>query len=93
MAEGAQQQQQQQQHLLPGVGPAPRGVKREPELEQPMPGGGGDGAAESGQSKRLRTEAEADGGGMQPCLKPLRAELEGSASYGLLQLSTTMANV
>ncbi|XP_054843875.1 RNA binding protein fox-1 homolog 2 isoform X4 [Eublepharis macularius] len=57
MAEGVQQQQQQ---LLPGGGPAPRGLKREPELEQPMPGGDG---AESGQSKRLRTEAEADGGG------------------------------
>ncbi|XP_060632949.2 RNA binding protein fox-1 homolog 2 isoform X3 [Anolis sagrei] len=39
---------------------APRGLKREPELEQPMPGGEG---AEGGQSKRLRTEAEPDGGG------------------------------
>lgn len=59
MAEGIQHQQ-----LVPGgFGiPAPRGVKRESELEQPMPGGDG---AESGQSKRLRTEAEADGGGMQ----------------------------
>ncbi|XP_074924666.1 RNA binding protein fox-1 homolog 2 isoform X8 [Chelonoidis abingdonii] len=55
MAEGTQQQQQ----LLPGGG-APRGVKREPELEQPMPGGDG---AETGHSKRLRTEAEAGGGG------------------------------
>ncbi|XP_038262321.1 RNA binding protein fox-1 homolog 2 isoform X10 [Dermochelys coriacea] len=63
MAEGiqAQQQQQQQQQLLPGGG-VPRGVKREPELEQPMPGGDG---AETGPSKRLRTEAEAGGGGMQ----------------------------
>ncbi|XP_030401238.1 RNA binding protein fox-1 homolog 2 isoform X7 [Gopherus evgoodei] len=59
MAEGTQPQQQQQ--LLPGGG-APRGVKREPELEQPMPGGDG---AETGHSKRLRTEAEAGGGGMQ----------------------------
>ncbi|XP_066490248.1 RNA binding protein fox-1 homolog 2 isoform X6 [Tiliqua scincoides] len=62
MAEGIPQQQQ----LLPGgVGPAPRGLKREPELEQPMPGGGGggDGGAESGQNKRLRTEPEAGGGG------------------------------
>ncbi|XP_037736573.1 RNA binding protein fox-1 homolog 2 isoform X5 [Chelonia mydas] len=57
MAEGTQAQQQQQ--LLPGGG-APRGVKREPELEQPMPGGDG---AETGLSKRLRTEAEAGGGG------------------------------
>ncbi|XP_065420185.1 RNA binding protein fox-1 homolog 2 isoform X19 [Chrysemys picta bellii] len=55
MAEGTQPQQQ----LLPGGG-APRGVKREPELEQPMPGGDG---AETGYSKRLRTEAEAGGGG------------------------------
>ncbi|XP_073181147.1 RNA binding protein fox-1 homolog 2 isoform X7 [Lepidochelys kempii] len=58
MAEGTQAQQQQ---LLPGGG-APRGVKREPELEQPMPGGDG---AETGLCKRLRTEAEAGGGGMQ----------------------------
>ncbi|XP_074864486.1 RNA binding protein fox-1 homolog 2 isoform X14 [Carettochelys insculpta] len=57
MAEGTQPQQQ----LLPGGG-APRGVKREPELEQPMSGGDG---AESGHSKRLRTEAEAGAGGMQ----------------------------
>ncbi|XP_061227768.1 RNA binding protein fox-1 homolog 2 isoform X20 [Neopsephotus bourkii] len=68
MAEGGQppQQQQQQQpqpQLLAGGGAgAARGVKREPELEQPMPGGDG---AEGGHSKRLRTEAEADGGGMQ----------------------------
>ncbi|XP_071658424.1 RNA binding protein fox-1 homolog 2 isoform X21 [Patagioenas fasciata] len=67
MAEGGQppQQQQPQPQLLTaggGGGGAARGVKREPELEQPMPGGDG---AESGHSKRLRTEAEADGGGMQ----------------------------
>ncbi|XP_067165288.1 RNA binding protein fox-1 homolog 2 isoform X3 [Apteryx mantelli] len=69
MAEGGQppQQQQQQQppqqpQLLAGGGGAARGVKREPELEQPMPGGDD---AEGGHSKRLRTEAEADGGGMQ----------------------------
>ncbi|KAL8185450.1 UNVERIFIED_CONTAM: hypothetical protein K2H54_051973 [Gekko kuhli] len=66
MAEGIQQQQQQQ--LLPGGRLAPRGVKREPELEQPMPGGDG---AESGQSKRLRAEAEAaEGGGMQGNQEP-----------------------
>ncbi|XP_065487290.1 RNA binding protein fox-1 homolog 2 isoform X6 [Caloenas nicobarica] len=68
MAEGGQPPQQQQQpqpQLLAaggGGGGAARGVKREPELEQPMPGGDG---AEGGHSKRLRTEAEADGGGMQ----------------------------
>ncbi|KAM6291783.1 RNA binding protein fox-1 homolog 2 isoform 10-T10 [Porphyrio hochstetteri] len=67
MAEGGQPPQQQQQQPQPqllagGGGGAARGVKREPELEQPMPGGDG---AEGGHSKRLRTEAEADGGGMQ----------------------------
>ncbi|XP_031455945.1 RNA binding protein fox-1 homolog 2 isoform X6 [Phasianus colchicus] len=69
MAEGGQppQQQQPQPQLLTGgggggSGGAARGVKREPELEQPMPGGDG---AEGGHSKRLRTEAEAEGGGMQ----------------------------
>uniref|UniRef100_A0A8C8AZI3 RNA binding protein fox-1 homolog 2 n=1 Tax=Otus sunia TaxID=257818 RepID=A0A8C8AZI3_9STRI len=68
MAEGGQppQQQQPQPQLLAGGGGggggAARGVKRESELEQPMPGGDG---AEGGHSKRLRTEAEADGGGMQ----------------------------
>ncbi|KAM6437335.1 RNA binding protein fox-1 homolog 2 isoform 8-T8 [Liasis olivaceus] len=68
MAEGIQHQQ-----LVPGVGvAAPRGVKRESELEQPMPGGDG---AESGQSKRLRTEAEADGGGMQN--EPLTSSYHG----------------
>lgn len=70
MAEGIQHQQ-----LVPGVGvPAPRGVKRESELEQPMPGGDG---AESGQSKRLRTEAEADGGGMQVSIGGGAATLDG----------------
>ncbi|XP_054024036.1 RNA binding protein fox-1 homolog 2 isoform X4 [Dryobates pubescens] len=66
MAEGGQPPQQQQQPqpqlLAAGGGGAARGVKREPELEQPMPGGD---SAEGGHSKRLRTEAEADGGGMQ----------------------------
>ncbi|XP_032300890.1 RNA binding protein fox-1 homolog 2 isoform X6 [Coturnix japonica] len=66
MAEGGQPPQQQQQPqpqlLTGGGGGAARGVKREPELEQPMPGGDG---AEGGHSKRLRTEAEAEGGGMQ----------------------------
>ncbi|XP_057243361.1 RNA binding protein fox-1 homolog 2 isoform X10 [Malurus melanocephalus] len=66
MAEGGQPPQQQQQpqpQLLAGGGAgSARGVKRESELEQPMPGPDG---AEGGHSKRLRTEAEADGGGMQ----------------------------
>ncbi|XP_033018464.1 RNA binding protein fox-1 homolog 2 isoform X7 [Lacerta agilis] len=67
MADGGAQHQQ----LVPGV-PAPRGIKREPELEQPMPGGD---VADSGLSKRLRTEAEADGGGMQN--EPLTASYHG----------------
>ncbi|XP_068521230.1 RNA binding protein fox-1 homolog 2 isoform X7 [Anas acuta] len=61
MAEGSQPPQQQQQQQQPQL-LAARGVKREPEPEQPMPGGDG---AEGGHSKRLRTEAEAEGGGMQ----------------------------
>ncbi|XP_055252643.1 RNA binding protein fox-1 homolog 2 isoform X14 [Moschus berezovskii] len=61
MAEGAQPQQPPQL----GPGAAARGMKRESELELPVPGGGGDGA-EPGLSKRPRTEeAAADGGGMQ----------------------------
>ncbi|XP_062444755.1 RNA binding protein fox-1 homolog 2 isoform X4 [Rhea pennata] len=78
MAEGGQPPQQQQQQQQPqllaggGGGGAARGVKREPELEQPMPGGDG---AEGGHSKRLRTEAEADGGGMQS--EPLTSGYHG----------------
>lgn len=84
MAEGGQppQQQQAQPQLLAGGGGggAARGVKREPELEQPMPGGDG---AEGGHSKRLRTEAEADGGGMQV------AGRAGPGRAGPLRLSRT----
>ncbi|XP_070363060.1 RNA binding protein fox-1 homolog 2 isoform X15 [Equus asinus] len=59
MAEGAQPQQPPQL----GPGAAARGMKRESELELPVPGAGGDGA-EPGLSKRPRTEeAAADGGG------------------------------
>ncbi|XP_043419572.1 RNA binding protein fox-1 homolog 2 isoform X13 [Prionailurus bengalensis] len=59
MAEGVQPQQPPQL----GPGAAARGMKRESELELPVPGGGGDGA-EPGLSKRPRTEeAAADGGG------------------------------
>ncbi|XP_054430517.1 RNA binding protein fox-1 homolog 2 isoform X8 [Pteronotus mesoamericanus] len=64
MAEGAQPQQP----LQLGPGAAARGMKRESELELPVPGGGGDGV-EPGLSKRPRTEeaaaADDDGGGMQ----------------------------
>ncbi|XP_021114722.1 RNA binding protein fox-1 homolog 2 isoform X16 [Heterocephalus glaber] len=59
MAEGAQPQQSPQL----GPGAAARGMKRESELELPVPGAGGDGA-EAGLNKRPRTEeATADGGG------------------------------
>ncbi|XP_075863135.1 RNA binding protein fox-1 homolog 2 isoform X10 [Microcebus murinus] len=59
MAEGAQPQQSPQL----GPGAAARGMKRESELELPVPGAGGD-EAEPGLSKRPRTEeAAADGGG------------------------------
>ncbi|XP_074246959.1 RNA binding protein fox-1 homolog 2 isoform X9 [Saimiri boliviensis] len=59
MAEGAQPQQPPQL----GPGAAARGMKRESELELPVPGAGGDGA-EPGLTKRPRTEeAAADGGG------------------------------
>ncbi|XP_009215454.2 RNA binding protein fox-1 homolog 2 isoform X4 [Macaca thibetana thibetana] len=59
MAEGAQPQQPPQL----GPGAAARGMKRESELELPVPGAGGDGA-DPGLSKRPRTEeAAADGGG------------------------------
>ncbi|XP_078195605.1 RNA binding protein fox-1 homolog 2 isoform X13 [Callithrix jacchus] len=62
MAEGAQPQQPPQL----GPGGAARGMKRESELELPVPGAGGDGA-EPGLSKRPRTEEAATdgGGGMQ----------------------------
>ncbi|XP_060046072.1 RNA binding protein fox-1 homolog 2 isoform X29 [Erinaceus europaeus] len=66
MAEGAQPQQPPQL----GPGAAARGMKRESELELPVPGGEGDGA-EPGLSKRPRTEeAAADGGGMQGNQEP-----------------------
>ncbi|XP_071465628.1 RNA binding protein fox-1 homolog 2 isoform X10 [Marmota flaviventris] len=66
MAEGSQPQQPPQL----GPGAAARGMKRESELELPVPGAGGDGA-EPGLSKRPRTEeAAADGGGMQGNQEP-----------------------
>lgn len=88
MAEGAQPQQPPQL----GPGAAARGMKRESELELPVPGAGGDGA-EPGLSKRPRTEeAAADGGGgMQvtardgrrwPRGRPGAPGLEGRASRG-----------
>ncbi|XP_029424185.1 RNA binding protein fox-1 homolog 2 isoform X14 [Nannospalax galili] len=62
MAEGGQPQQPPPQL---GPGAAARGMKRESELELPVPAAGGDGG-DPGLSKRPRTEeAAADGGGMQ----------------------------
>lgn len=58
MAEGGQPQQQPSQL---GPGAAARGMKRESELELPVPGAGADGP-EPGLSKRPRTEEAADGG-------------------------------
>ncbi|XP_062839057.1 RNA binding protein fox-1 homolog 2 isoform X2 [Anolis carolinensis] len=60
MAEGIPHQQLVLGGVPSSSSAAPRGLKREPELEQPMPGGEG---AEGGQNKRLRTETEPDGGG------------------------------
>ncbi|XP_057342388.1 RNA binding protein fox-1 homolog 2 isoform X11 [Manis pentadactyla] len=72
MAEGAQPQQSPQL----GPGAAARGMKRESELELPVPGGGGDGA-EPGLSKRPRTEEAADGGGGGMQNEPLTSGYHG----------------
>uniref|UniRef100_A0A8I6A065 RNA binding protein fox-1 homolog 2 n=1 Tax=Rattus norvegicus TaxID=10116 RepID=A0A8I6A065_RAT len=58
MAEGGQAQQQPPQL---GPGAAARGMKRESEVELPVPGAGADGP-EPGLSKRPRTEEAADEG-------------------------------
>ncbi|XP_035296624.1 RNA binding protein fox-1 homolog 2 isoform X13 [Cricetulus griseus] len=64
MAEGGQQQPPQL-----GPGAAARGMKRESELELPVPGAGADGP-EPGLSKRPRTEEAADGGMQNEPLTP-----------------------
>ncbi|XP_051015839.1 RNA binding protein fox-1 homolog 2 isoform X24 [Acomys russatus] len=66
MAEGGQPQQQPPQL---GPGAAARGMKRESELELPVPGAGADGP-EPGLSKRPRTEEVADGGMQNEPLTP-----------------------
>ncbi|XP_060245139.1 RNA binding protein fox-1 homolog 2 isoform X17 [Meriones unguiculatus] len=66
MAEGGQPQQQPPQL---GPGAAARGMKRESELELPVPGAGADGP-EPGLSKRPRTEEAADGGMQNEPLTP-----------------------
>lgn len=80
MAEGAQPQQP----LQLGPGAAARGMKRESELELPVPGAGGDGA-EPGLSKRPRTEeaaADDDGGGMQVTARDGHPVTAGGAARG-----------
>eukprot|EP00072_Mus_musculus_P046337 XP_006521634.1 PREDICTED: RNA binding protein fox-1 homolog 2 isoform X9 [Mus musculus] len=66
MAEGGQAQQQPPQL---GPGAAARGMKRESEVELPVPGAGADGP-EPGLSKRPRTEEAADGGMQNEPLTP-----------------------
>ncbi|KAK2121482.1 hypothetical protein P7K49_002868 [Saguinus oedipus] len=79
MAEGAQPQQPPQL----GPGAAARGMKRESELELPVPGAGGDGA-EPGLSKRPRTEEAATdgGGGMQVTARDEAPSYRGGAEWG-----------
>uniref|UniRef100_A0A8C6N000 RNA binding protein fox-1 homolog 2 n=1 Tax=Mus spicilegus TaxID=10103 RepID=A0A8C6N000_MUSSI len=66
MEEGGQAQQQPPQL---GPGAAARGMKRESEVELPVPGAGADGP-EPGLSKRPRTEEAADGGMQNEPLTP-----------------------
>ncbi|XP_032773773.1 RNA binding protein fox-1 homolog 2 isoform X19 [Rattus norvegicus] len=66
MAEGGQAQQQPPQL---GPGAAARGMKRESEVELPVPGAGADGP-EPGLSKRPRTEEAADEGMQNEPLTP-----------------------
>lgn len=77
MAEGGQPQQQPPQL---GPGAAARGMKRESELELPVPGAGPDGP-EPGVSKRPRTEEAADGG-MQVTARDGRPVTAGRGGLG-----------
>lgn len=77
MAEGGQPQQQPPQL---GPGAAARGMKRESELELPVPGAGPDGP-EPGVSKRPRTEEAADGG-MQVTARDRRPVTAGRGGLG-----------
>ena len=77
MAEGGQAQQQPPQL---GPGAAARGMKRESEVELPVPGAGADGP-EPGLSKRPRTEEAADGG-MQVTARDGRPVTEGRGGLG-----------
>lgn len=77
MAEGGQAQQQPPQL---GPGAAARGMKRESEVELPVPGAGADGP-EPGLSKRPRTEEAADEG-MQVTARDGRPVTEGRGGLG-----------
>ncbi|XP_038198048.1 RNA binding protein fox-1 homolog 2 isoform X9 [Arvicola amphibius] len=85
MAEGGQPQQQPPQL---GPGAAARGMKRESELELPVPGAGTDGP-EPGVSKRPRTEEAADGGMQNEPLTPGYHGFPARDSQGNQEPTTT----
>ncbi|XP_052604187.1 RNA binding protein fox-1 homolog 2 isoform X17 [Peromyscus californicus insignis] len=85
MAEGGQPQQQPPQL---GPGAAARGMKRESELELPVPGAGADGP-EPGLSKRPRTEEAADGGMQNEPLTPGYHGFPARDSQGNQEPTTT----
>ncbi|XP_041527893.1 RNA binding protein fox-1 homolog 2 isoform X12 [Microtus oregoni] len=85
MAEGGQPQQQPPQL---GPGAAARGMKRESELELPVPGAGPDGP-EPGVSKRPRTEEAADGGMQNEPLTPGYHGFPARDSQGNQEPTTT----
>ncbi|XP_051045233.1 RNA binding protein fox-1 homolog 2 isoform X16 [Phodopus roborovskii] len=85
MAEGGQPQQQPPQL---GPGAAARGMKRESELELPVPEAGADGP-EPGLSKRPRTEEAADGGMQNEQLTPGYHGFPARDSQGNQEPTTT----
>ncbi|XP_057647459.1 RNA binding protein fox-1 homolog 2 isoform X16 [Chionomys nivalis] len=85
MAEGGQPQQQPPQL---GPGATARGMKRESELELPVPGAGPDGP-EPGVSKRPRTEETADGGMQNEPLTPGYHGFPARDSQGNQEPTTT----
>ncbi|XP_075815869.1 RNA binding protein fox-1 homolog 2 isoform X16 [Microtus pennsylvanicus] len=85
MAEGGQPQQQPPQL---GPGAAARGMKRESELELPVPGAGPDGP-EPSVSKRPRTEEAADGGMQNEPLTPGYHGFPARDSQGNQEPTTT----
>ncbi|XP_076767659.1 RNA binding protein fox-1 homolog 2 isoform X17 [Arvicanthis niloticus] len=85
MEEGGQAQQQPPQL---GPGAAARGMKRESEVELPVPGAGADGP-EPGLSKRPRTEEAADGGMQNEPLTPGYHGFPARDSQGNQEPTTT----